>query len=64
MMLYEIASVEKGEIARGGIKADIRTVGRWIERNKITMPDAVFFAIPANEDAITVMEYKAECKSA
>lgn len=62
IMLYEIASIENGEIARGGIKADIRTVGRWIERSKITMPDVLFFAVPASEDAITVAEYKAECK--
>lgn len=55
--LYEIAYLENGEIIRGGIKADIRTVGKWIEENK---DFGIQFAIPANEDAISIEEYKKE----
>lgn len=61
-MLYEIAHLENGEIVRGGIKAEIRTVGRWIEKNSVSIPDIEFFAIPANSEALTISEYMTECK--
>ena len=62
-MLYEIGHIENGHIVRGGIKAPLLKVGSWIKTNLEYTPDVTFFAIPANEDAISVEEYEAEFNS-
>lgn len=54
--LYEIGYVLNGEIIRGGIKADIRTVAKWIEDGLSDWDDTVMFAVPADDDAISIAE--------
>ena len=58
--MYEIAHVEDGEIVRGGIKAPLLTVGKWIQSHLELSPDVVEFAIPADGNAVTETELIAE----
>ena len=60
-MLYEIGHIENGQLVRGGIKAPLLRVGKWIKANLEVAPDAVLFAVPASDSAITEEEYEAEC---
>ena len=61
-MLYEIGCVdENGLIVRGGIKAPLLRVGKWIKNNLEVTPGVEYFAIPASDKAITEEEYEAEC---
>ena len=62
-MLYEIAHIENGQIVRGGIKAPLLKVGSWIKTNLEYTPNVTFFAVPANENAISEEEYEAEVNS-
>lgn len=58
-MLYEIAWIEKdGTLRRGGLKATIATVGRWIEDAMRIDQDSIYMAVPANEDAFTLAEWR------
>ena len=52
---------ENGETVRGGIKASRSTVGRWIHANEKADPGVEYFAVPADENAITAAEYAIEC---
>lgn len=56
-MLYELGFIRDGQIVRGGIKADLETVGKWIEGYLKTDPDVTFFAVPADDEAITEAEF-------
>lgn len=57
--LYEIAWVgEDGSLNRGGLKATIATVGKWIEENMKDDHETLYVAVPANEDAITLAEHR------
>ena len=59
-MLYEIATIEDGNLNRGGVKAPLLTVGKWIRDNMDKYPGAVYVAVPASPDAITEAELIAE----
>lgn len=57
-MLFEIAYIDGcGQIVRGGIKAPILTVGKWIEEAIQADPDGVYIAVVSDNDAITITEY-------
>lgn len=57
--LYEIAYLnEDGILIRGGVKATIATVGKWIEESLEIDPDTIYVAVPADEDAITCAELR------
>jgi hypothetical protein len=58
-MLYEIGYIQNGEIVRGGVKAPLLTVGKWIREQLELCPDAELFAIPANGEAMTEQELHA-----
>ena len=61
--LFEIAyRDENGETVRGGIKASRTTVGRWIRANAKSDPGVEYFAVLADENAITAEEYAIECR--
>lgn len=62
-MMYEIATLEDGKIARGGIKAPLLTVGKWIRENTALYPNVVFFAVPASPEAVTREELWAELEA-
>lgn len=54
---FELAYLnERGEIARGGIYDDVSNVAQWIAQAMEDDPDTTYFAIPANEDAISFKE--------
>ena len=55
-MLYEIGFIENGEIIRGGYKAPLLTVGKWIRENMKLDPNTVYVAVPANGSAIPYAE--------
>lgn len=59
-MLFEMAYLDKnGNLIRsGGVAANIRTIGKWIEKYAVEYPEFVFVALPANNDAITIDELK------
>ena len=60
-MLYELVVRQDGEIiSRGGIKATLKTVKKWIAQNQESCPpvDGQEYGFDeANEDAITWREY-------
>lgn len=57
--LYEIAHLdENGTLQRGGLKATIATVGKWIEEAMALDPNTIYVAVPADEDAITLAELR------
>lgn len=58
---YEIAWIDKdGRLQRGGIKATIATVGKWIEKSMEADHETLYMAVPANDEAITWAEYLKE----
>lgn len=58
MKMYEIAWLgQDGSVHRGGIKAPIATVGKWIEEHSEADPTTLYMAVPANEEAITLEEF-------
>lgn len=60
-VLYEIAWLDKdGSLRRGGLKATIATVGKWIEKNMETDHETLYVAVPANDEAVTWAEYLKE----
>ena len=59
-MMYELGCLDNGEISRGGIKAPLLTVGKWIRENTALYPDVVFFAVPASPEAVTREELYAD----
>ena len=61
-MLYEVAHITNGELHRGGIKAPLLRVGKWIGELKETDPETIYVAVPADENAITEAEYDAFCE--
>lgn len=61
-MLYEVAHITDGKLTRGGIKAPLLRVGKWIKELKETDPKTIYVAVPADEDAITEEEYEASCE--
>lgn len=55
--LYELAYLnDDGILIRGGLKATIATVGKWIEESLEDDPDTIYVAVPADDDAITCAE--------
>lgn len=57
--LYEIAYLDEyGDLIRGGVKATIATVGKWIEDSLKDDPDTIYVAVPADDDAITCAEVR------
>lgn len=63
MKLFEVAEVRQdGSLCRGGIKASRATAYRWMKHNNAMHPDEVYIIVEADEEAITLEEYKRECK--
>jgi len=61
--MYELAYIENGEIVRGGIKADILTVERWLRENTEHYSVNPYIIVPASEDAVTKEELFAELEA-
>ena len=59
-MMYEVAHFTDGELHRGGIKAPLLRVGKWIRELMETDKDTVYVAVPADDDAVTEEEFEAE----
>lgn len=62
--LFEIAMESNGELVRGGIKATLQTVKKWIAQNQEGDPDTKYVAVPASEDAVTYREFMSELHQA
>lgn len=58
--MYEVAYLREGELVRGGIKAPLLTVGKWIRDNAANDPDTVYVAVPASPEAVTEAELYAQ----
>lgn len=64
-ILYEIAWLDKDRsLRRGGLKATIATVGKWIEEVMKVDSETLYMAVPANEEAVTWAEYLKETEAA
>lgn len=64
MKQYEIMQIyPDGHTARGGIKASMSTVRKWIEQNTANDPESQYIAVEADSEAITIAEYRAECRA-
>ena len=53
--MYELACLEEGRLVRGGVKAPLLTVGKWLRENVEHDPahaDA-WVIVPASPDAVT-----------
>ena len=59
-MLYEIGHIQDGQLVRGGIKAPLLTVGKWIREYSAIDKVTVYVAVPASPEAITAEELYAE----
>ena len=58
--MYELAFVENGHLVRGGIKAPLLTVEKWLEEVKAVLTEAECVIAPASPEAVTKEELYAQ----
>lgn len=58
--MFEIAYMENGNLVRGGIKASKVRVDRWVRINSHKDPEHTYFAVEADENAISYEEWRKE----